>query len=109
MRGGQTGDSMAMNTTEPADGLKCSAVNEKKRGDSKAIMKACISIVAGYGNASSRTLFHRGKGAIHKRHFITKSSGELSQTKQIQRPADDWNNKIIATETVPVKDSTSQM
>ncbi|GIY44678.1 hypothetical protein CDAR_118091 [Caerostris darwini] len=35
MRGGQTRDSMAMNTTEPADVLKCSAVNEKKRGGSK--------------------------------------------------------------------------
>ncbi|GIX94338.1 hypothetical protein CDAR_49521 [Caerostris darwini] len=28
------------------------------------------------------------------------SLGELSQTKQIQWPADDWDNKINATETV---------
>ncbi|GIY46197.1 hypothetical protein CDAR_26711 [Caerostris darwini] len=42
-------------------------------------------------------------------HFLTKSLGGFSQTKQMQRPADDWNNKITAAETVIVKDPSSQM
>ncbi|GIX73172.1 hypothetical protein CEXT_693361 [Caerostris extrusa] len=76
---------------------------EPSRGFSQA-MKSCV-----YADSSPCTLHFTEKDAIYRRsdNSITKSFGVLFQTTQIQQPANDWNNKMIAAEAVIVNDSSS--
>ncbi|GIX83060.1 hypothetical protein CEXT_448381 [Caerostris extrusa] len=82
---------------------------EPSRGLSEAV-ECCI-----YADSSTCTTLHRDKSATYSRgdrDFITKSSEKFSATKtnraacERDKPADNWNNKIISAETVIVNDSS---